>query len=159
MSNEFIQAADDARRLLRGFKAFEEVAQALELTGNVVQARAEAAAALEALQPQVETAKADLAELKAQAKAAKAKSAEALEAAKLQADLVTASAQAKADDLIATAVQALAKAQAEAADVALASVAVHAKAELARDAVAAETTALQAKLDKLKAQAAKLLGA
>jgi colicin import membrane protein len=158
MSNEFIQAADEARRLLRGFKSFDEVAQALELTGNVVQARAEAEAALEALKPQIETAKTELAEIKAQAKAAKAKSADAVEASERQADRVLASAQGKADDLMAAAAQAMAKAKADAADLAMAGAAALAKAIEARDAVAAETTALQAKLDTLKAQATALLG-
>ena len=158
MSNQFVQAADDARRLLRGFKAFEEVAQALELTGNVVQAKAEAEATLAALQPQIEAAKAELADVKAQAKAAKAKSADTVDAAERQADLVTASAQAKADDLMAAAAQAMAQAKADAADLAVAGAAALAKATEARDAVAAETQALQAKLDELKAQATKLLG-
>jgi len=159
MSNELISAADEARRLLRGFKAFEEVAQALELAGTAVQAHAEANAAIDALKPQIEAAKAELVKIKSATKAEHDKAQKTIEAATRQSDLVVKEAQSKAEDCLAAARLTLANAKVEADELTAAAADVLERANEARDAVAAETEQLQAKLDTLKAQAAVLLGA
>lgn len=157
MSNEFMKAADDARRLLRGFKAVEEVANAFELAGTVMQAQAEALAALDALKPQIEAAKAELANVKSAAKAEHIKSLKALGDSKSQADLVLKAAQDKADDLLSAAKLTLAHAKTEADELTAAAAEALELSRKTRDAVAEETIALQAKLDDLKATAARLL--
>lgn len=56
MSNELIQAADDARRLLRGFAAFSEVAAALEHVGQLEQRKEEVETLLKKLGDEVKDA-------------------------------------------------------------------------------------------------------
>jgi hypothetical protein len=158
MSNKFIRAADDARRLLQGFKAVQEVADAFELAGTVMQAQAEAQAALDAFRPQLEAAKAELANVKSAAKAEHAKSLKALGESKSQADLVLKAAQDKADDLLSAARLTLAHAKTEADEIQAAAAEALELSRKARDAVAEEIVALQGKLDELRSAAAKLLG-
>jgi len=157
MSNEFIQAADDARRLLSGFRAIETVAAAFEKAGSVEQARAEAEAALAALLPQIEAGKAALAEARVQAKAVAAKAADVEAAASVRAAEITDAALIEANELKAAAASVLADAKTQVAELVAASDRSLAVATEARNAVEAETMALQAKLDALKAQAAALL--
>jgi hypothetical protein len=52
----YLQAADDARRFLRGFAAIKELADAFESVGTLEQARTEADAALARLAPQIAVA-------------------------------------------------------------------------------------------------------
>ena len=158
MSNKFIRAADDARRLLQGFKAVQEVADAFELAGTVMQAQAEAQTALDALKPQLEAARAELTNVKSAAKAEHVKSLKALGESKSQADLVIKAAQDKADDLLSAARLTLAHAKTEADEIQAAAAEALELSRKARDAVAEEIVALQAKLDELKATAARLLG-
>lgn len=60
MSNEFLQASDDARRLLAGFAAVQTVADAFAKVGTLQQAQAEAESALASLTDARDAARADL---------------------------------------------------------------------------------------------------
>lgn len=60
MSNEFIQAADDANRLLNGFAAVRTVADAFAKVGLLQQAQAEAEAALAEAAAAIADARAEL---------------------------------------------------------------------------------------------------
>ena len=81
MSNEFLQAADDARRMLRGFAAVEQVAKAFEQVGTLQQAGVEAQAALVKLQ-------ADLDATRAKVVGAQAEAADVVARAKVDAQLL-----------------------------------------------------------------------
>jgi chromosome segregation ATPase len=158
MSNEFIQAADSARRLLQGFAAVQVVADAFEKVGTLQQAGDEAQARLDAFSPLIADAQARVAELGAQIAVLEAETqverdkalqvfADAqtaatnlVEMAQVHASELTANAQAWADETTASARDIVATARDN------------------RDALAAEVDTLQGKLDELKAQAAKLLG-
>jgi chromosome segregation ATPase len=158
MSNKYLEAADEARRLLQGFSAVQKVADAFEEVGMLEQARTEAQAALDALQPQIADAKAQITTAE-----------ETMRAAELQAATLVAEAEDKAAKVATDAQAVLAEAQSKAqgiesgaAEVADRVVSLaHANADEAiakRDALAAETATLQAKLDMLKVQATALLG-
>lgn len=64
--NDYMQAADDARRLLRGFAAVQEVADAFDQVGGLQQAQAEAEAALEKLHAQHLAVSGEIAEAREQ---------------------------------------------------------------------------------------------
>ena len=158
MSNKFTQAADDARRLLQGFAAVQTVADAFEKVGMLQQAEEEARNALTTLQDLIAKAKKQQASLQTEIGVLEGET----QVERDKAVLVTSAAQASAADLVA-------QAQASANEVTSAALAKAAEttteaqeavkaAEFNRDALADEVKALQAKLDKLKAQAAKLLG-
>ncbi len=85
MSNNFLKAADDAKRLLRGFKAFEEVAAALEMAGIAEQSKAEALKDVESLRAQIASEQAELAAAKKDVAEARAKTKELIEQAELKA--------------------------------------------------------------------------
>lgn len=154
----FLKAADDARRLLRGFKAFEEVATALESAGKAEQTKAEAESKLAFLLVQIETAKIEAAEQVAQ-------NAAMLAEAQKQAEQITAAASAKAMALVADA-------QTQAVNIELAAEGVKAKAQALlaqaqaevdqaadkRAALAAECDALEKRADKARAYLSKLAG-
>lgn len=158
MSNEFIKAADDARRLLRGFRAFEEVAAALAKTGEIVQARAEAETALAALQPQIAEARAAVSEAMAQAD-------KILADAREEGERITGAAGAKALVLVADAETSAQNIVFEAEGVKVKAEELRAVAhkEAAdaldkRDLLAAEVKDLEARAEKARAYLAKLAG-
>lgn len=157
MSNEYIQATDDARRLLRGFKAFEEVARALELAGTAQQAQSEAEKALAGLNAQIEAAKVEQAEAKAAAKDAKAKAADAMAESKEKANGIVAEAQAQADAIKAESQAMLERANAEAEAIVTRATNAASVVRSQRDALDAEVNELQGKLDNLQAQIKKML--
>lgn len=158
MSNALIKAADDARRLLRGFRAFEEVAQALELAGTAEQSRVEAEAAIAKLRPELEKLQAEIGEAHKVLTETKAKSEQLSAAARLQADEIVRAAREHAKELQANADQyvreALAAADAKVAEADGQVLVAQAK----RDDLAGEVKDLEAKIEKLRAQAAKILG-
>lgn len=158
MSNEYLKAADDAKRLLAGFKAVADVAEAFEKVGSLVQAEKEAQKSLAELRPELDKVKQQIAD-------GKAKAAELVAAAEKRAEQVVADGQAQADALIASAKASAEKTQAEAGEyLARAKETVEvtnaevAEAQAKRDGLATECQLLEGKLEKLKAQAAKLLG-
>ncbi len=156
--SDFLKAADDARRLLRGFKAFEEVAAALEMAGIAQQTKAEAESKLAFLLTKIETAKVE-------AEEQAGKNAAAIAAAEQRAADIVAAAGAKALTIVADA-------QAEAAETAAivsreklaaeerlaADVAAAAAAQIQRDELAAEVKDLEARAEKARAYLAKLAG-
>jgi predicted nucleic acid-binding Zn-ribbon protein len=89
MSNEFLQAADDANRLLAGFSAVKTLADAFAKVGQIQQVQAEAEARLAELNPKVDQARAQIAEAEA-----------TLRAAELQARTLVADAQAEASVIL-----------------------------------------------------------
>lgn len=153
-----IKAADDARRILKGFKAFAEVADALEAAGQVEQRAAEAQETLAALLPKIADARAEVA-------AAEAQAANTVALASQQAAGLVAKAEVKVSEMLATA-QAQAAEKVAAADKLVAerqAAAVSAAAErdtalVKRNALDKEIAELEAKLAKTKGQIAKLLG-
>lgn len=158
MSNEFLQAADDARKLLRGFAAVQQVADAFDKAGSAVQAQAEAEAALEATKPKL---------LKAKEAVEKAKQA-AIDA-QVQADQIRADAQAEAAAIVvaakgdAASIVAVAdehrKAQETLLESAVLSISVETTAKIAeRDAMILEVTDLERRADEARAYLAKLAG-
>ena len=158
MSTDLIKAADDARRLLRGFGALSQVAEALEAVGQLELRAKEATNILAGLQVQVADAQAALAEHKAAAK-------HHIESTRDQAGKLTAKAEVKASEILGAA-QTEAKAfettanelvtarQAEAVSAAAA----RDSALVKRDALLKECEALEARLAKAQASVAKLLG-
>jgi hypothetical protein len=158
MATDMIKAADDARRILKGFKAFAEVADALEAAGQIELRAAEAQRVLADLQPRIEAGQAAV--LEAQARAAQMAA-----AAHADANRIVSAAELQASETVAAARQAAAKLT-EDAD----AVVVKRKAEgvramgerdsamVKRDALVKECTALEQRLADAKAQVAKLLG-
>jgi colicin import membrane protein len=152
----FLKAADDARRLLRGFRAFEEVATALELAGQAEQTKTEAESKLAFLLVQIETAKVE-------AEEQEAKNAAAIAAAEQRAADIVAAAGAKAVQIVADAQTAASNAELQAASVrktaedARAAAALEtAEAIAKRDLIAAEVKELEARADKARKYLAKL---
>jgi hypothetical protein len=153
-----IKAADDARRLLRGFKAFEEVAAALEAAGTIEVRVAEAQKLLADLGPQIDAAKGDLAEVQAQAVQIRT-------AAKEKAEIIAGTAGAKALTL-------MADAEAKAQEIVLEAEGIKVRAEEVRavahkeaadalgkrDLLAAEVKDLEARAEKARNYIAKLAG-
>jgi|GEM_PF-3756613 len=68
MTTNFQKTADDARQLLRGFKALSELADAFENTASLVQAAAEGQRQLTKLRADIVGVEADAANVKAAAK-------------------------------------------------------------------------------------------
>lgn len=156
--SDLIKSAEAARKFLKGFKAFEEVAHALDAAGVAEQRRVEAEAALPRLQAEREQLIEDI-------RCARARfDTETVAANNVKAEAVAAAAAIKkeAEDAAAKLredagenARAIAKQCEEhvtAADKKVAEAAQKAKA------LDAECDALEAKLAKLRAQAAKLLG-
>ena len=157
-ATEFLQAADEARRLLRGFKALETVAAALDMAGLAEQAKGEAEAALVALKPQIDAAKAELGHALTDVALAKSKAAELVDAAHERAAAITAAALEKANESNAAAEAKLADAATRCESMLAAAASSVAESAAERNALVLEIDTLQGKLDKLKAQASKLLG-
>lgn len=158
MSNDLIKAADDARRLLRGFKAFAEVADALESVGQLELRAKEATNILVGLQAQVAAAQTNL-------EVTRLETLEIMADAKSAAGKLTAKAEVKASEILGAA-QTAGKAfettanefvtarQAEAVSAA----ALRDSALVKRDTLVKECEALEARLAKAQASVAKLLG-
>lgn len=158
MSNELIKAADDARRLLRGFQAFAEVGQALELAGTAVQAKNEAERSLIDLRKQIEVAQADL--LTANSAATKAN-----EEAKRLLDNAEIAAKNTTDAAIADAAALNKAAERSARDVAdkagravKAAEESAAKADASRAQAESELAEIEKKIEAARAKIAKMLG-
>jgi colicin import membrane protein len=156
--SDFLKAADDARRLLRGFKAFEEVAAALEMAGIAQQTKAEAESKLAFLLTKIETAKVE-------AEEQAGKNAETVAAASKRAEEIVAAAGAKAVAIVADAQTKAAnetqKAVADrkaAEDARAAAFAEAAEVMTKRDALLAEVSDLEKRVDKARAYLAKLAG-
>lgn len=158
MSNTYLDVADDALRLLRGFQAIEQVAAAFASVGTLEQTRAEVAATLDALRPQVAQARDELAQasgaladVQAAATAERASTAErlALAEAKILEDEAASQARAQAlkDEADAWVLE-----QRQRLDQRIAAAAAE------RQVIVDDIVTLQAKLDTLQAQAKQLLG-
>lgn len=158
MSNDFLKAADDARRLLRGFKAFEEVAAALEAAGIAEQSKTEALKDVESLRVQIASEKAELAAAKKDAAEARAKAKELIEQAELKAAALLEHTQQKA---IAAAEKVRGEADAYlAAKTAEVDAVVNQqrKAEARVGSLSVEVKELEARVEKARAYLAKLAG-
>lgn len=158
MTTNLLKAADDARRFLKGFKAFAEVADALEAAGQAEQRTAEAETLLADLQGKLEAARTGItkAEREAADKLAEAaeQAAKRVADAEMKAQALLADAQAKA-----ASVERAAKAVSDNAAAAMNRAAKGvADAQAQRDALLAEVEALEARLAEAKGQVAKLLG-
>lgn len=156
--NEFLKAADDARRLLSGFKSVAQVADAFEQAGRVVQAKTEAEAKLAFLLTQIETAKVE-------AEGLAAKHAADESAAQLRTAELVAAAQAKALTIVADAQTAAANTELAAEQIKAQASALLAQAQTEvlaavakREQLEQDCEALEKRLAKAQAQIAKLLG-
>ena len=131
MANEFLSAADDVRRLLRGFAGAQAAADAFEKVGSLQQAGDEAAARLAKLQPQIAAAQAELAALRAEKDVVHAdqRASELLADAQARAAAATAQAQSEVE-----------------------------QARAQRDALVAEVADLERRVAAIKANAAQSLG-
>lgn len=156
--SDLIKSAEAARKFLKGFKAFEEVAQALDAAGVAEQRRVEAEAALPKLHAErdelvaaISLGKAELEATSQQANNAKAEAVAAAAAIKKEAEDAAAKLRKDAEENA----RAIAKQCEENVDAADQKVV--AAAQRAKE-LDAECDALEAKLAKLRAQANKLLG-
>lgn len=158
MSNEYLQAAEDAKVLLRGFAGVAALAAAFEKAGSIVQAQGEAEAALAALIPKVSEAASQVmqaeenmraAEREAQVIVADAKAAavDIVNDAQRKAELVLSSAESNAAGVRATVQAALDSAEHDIAE-----------AAAKRDAIYAECEALETRANDARAYLAKLQG-
>lgn len=150
----FNQAAEEVRKILRGFKAVEQVSEALSRVGSLENAGKEAEARLEDLRAQtveavtqLNAALDDVRHAKDEAKGIKAD-------AKAKGDVLIQKAQDKADEILAAAELLRSDAEAKAAEAEAKAQSVALDVEFKRKEIAA----LDAKLAELKAQAARLLG-
>lgn len=157
MATDFQKTADNARQLLRGFKAVSELADAFENAGSVVQASAEAQRTLDKLRPQVEELQSAVARAKSDAKhladAAKVKAGALLDTAQATAEAIVQQAEAEAKRVVDEANTA-ADAASQAADKA------HAELEAASQAkqlAEQELASIEARIAKAKAAMVQLL--
>lgn len=155
---DYAKYATDARQLLRGFRAFDELAQAFESVANAIAAKDEAEKRAADLNAEILAAQQTLAALKAEAKQEQA-------AAKAKADAVLQLAEKRAADLISGAEKMVedAKSGAEAVMAeATAKVAIAKRdaveAEVRRDAAQRELADVESRMAKAQAQIKKLLG-
>jgi chromosome segregation ATPase len=148
------QAADEVRKILRGFKAVEQVSAALESVGSIQNAGKEAEATLNGLKAEIQKAQEELTLAKAEILSAKEEAKKVAAAAKEKADARIEKATKDAAELVAKASEEAAsvseKANAEKLDLD--------KVLTARDAAQRELDDLETKIAKVKAQAAKLAG-
>lgn len=157
-ATDLLKGADDARRLLRGFKAFEEVAAALEQAGAAVQAREEAEASLADLRGQIVAAGDELEKAQTRVTAAKDEARLIVESSRSAADGIMADAARKAESLQAQGEAAAAAAREVcSAEYAAAQVKLQDMKDEA-EALAAEVKALEARAEKARAYLAKLAG-
>ena len=158
MSNEYLKAADNAKRLLAGFKAVADVADAFEKVGSLVQAEKEARNALFELQGQIDIAKAELANVQDAAAKLKQEAMDVLARAKADADASLAIVSKECEKVIAESKAQAAELLADAKAHADAMGAQAAEAIARRDEAAKDLEDLETRLAKARAQAAKLLG-
>ena len=145
MSNELIQAADDARRLLRGFQAFAEVAAALDHVGQLEQRKTEVEALLTKLGDEVKEATDTSRATVEKAELANAEAKRMTANAKTVADGIVASAEAKAKALVEDAMTAVREAD-QAKSNTIASAEAHlGEIEVQRNVLLAEVEALEAR--------------
>lgn len=155
---DLIKAADDARRLLRGFRAFDEVAAALDAAGKLDQHAAEMTKQLADLRAAVAEETQLLAMCRDEAAKIKAD-------AKVQAEQTTGAASAKAMALVADAQTAAANTELAAEQIKAQASALLAQAQsevmaalTKREQLEADCDVLEKRLAKAQAQIAKLLG-
>lgn len=158
MSNELIQAADDARRLLRGFAAIETVATAFENVGQLEQRKDEVEKLLKKLGEDVKEATDTFRTTVEKAELANAEAKRMTADAKTVADGIVASAEAKAKALVEDAMAAVREAD-QAKSNTIASAEAHlGEIEVQRNVLLAEVEALEARAAEAKAYLAKLSG-
>lgn len=159
MSNEFLQTADAARRLLAGFSAVAEVAKAFEDVGRLEQRKAELEPAVLGLKAEHDNLTQDLADARA-----------AIDAAKLEASSVRINADAEAARVMADARAAAARLADESEEQRRLALAEHDRAVVAqgeelqalrgqRDTLAQELSDLESKIERARAKMAEILGA
>lgn len=156
---DLMKAAADARVLLRGFKALQEVADALEDAGKAQQHAEEARAMLAGLLPQIEAAEAKLTSVREEA-------AGVVSEAEAEADRLLDAAGVKADEIVARAKEREAEASRAVDEAKAAGKAAQANADAVvreakakRDALQAECFDFEKRVDAAKERIAKLLGA
>jgi hypothetical protein len=157
-STDLMKSADDARRLLRGFKAFEEVAASLDAAGQAVQAKEEAERLLASLAPQIAAAESALSQAQDAAKTVREAAAEVADAARGVAVETTAAAKAEAVKIVADARAAADAVVEERKAAGLQAMSERDGALVKRDALLKECVELEARLAKAQASVAKLLG-
>ena len=158
MSNELIQAADDARRLLRGFAAIETVAAAFENVGQLEQRKDEVEKLLKKLGDDVKEATDTFRATVEKAELANAEAKRMTANAKTVADGIVSSAEAKAKALVEDAMAAVREAD-QAKSSTIASAEAHlGEIEVQRNVLLAEVEALEARAAEAKAYLAKLSG-
>lgn len=143
MSNELIQAADDARRLLRGFQAFSEVAAALDMVGALEQRKTEGESILASLTAEIVAARTELNTHIEQIEQVRAEAKSTTADAKTAADGIVKSANLKAEDIISDANAAAAETRVAAENVRAQADAHITSLTTTRDSILAETTALE----------------
>lgn len=158
-SEDLMKAADDARRILRGFRAFEEVATALEASATAVRLAEEAESRMNVLRAELEVVKADHGAAVAQLEKARKDGKAALEAdqvkAKARAEKTMADAVARAVELVEAAEKRAAGIDAEADKVRVAAGLIAAEVEAKR----AELAELNAGIETARATIARMAGA
>jgi membrane fusion protein (multidrug efflux system) len=156
MSNEFLKAADDARRLLAGFSAVATVADAFEKVGGLQQAKAEAEKAIPKLKAEAAAASAELAQARADLKQAKEDAKDIVAKANDAASGILADAQrkaveaAEASDAASASAKATLDAMFAGADARIADL------QAAHDKLAGEVKDLEARADRARAYLQKL---
>lgn len=159
MNTNYLQAADDALRLLKGFAAIKEVADAFAEVGQLQQAATEAQAVLDTIKPQLAQAIADRDEALAAITPAQEQAKAIIADAQDVAERLVEAAQGKREDerakadLYCAEVVAAASAKVTEADEALAAK----RAELA--AMAQEASDIEARIERAKSKMQELLGA
>lgn len=158
MSNDVLQAADEARRFLRGFAAIEQVATVFEKAGSIIQAIDENEKSLARLQGQVVTAQSTLADLQGEADRVMAKAKDGATAiiddAKKEALDTRARAKKAADDITAKIQEASDAAEFKVADLTVRADELDTRIKAAN----AELQDILKRTAEAKAQVAKLLG-
>jgi esterase/lipase len=151
MSNEYLQAAQDAKRLLSGFAAVATVAAAFEKVGSLQQAQDEAENALAILQGQIAAAKDELAAAGVSLAGVNDAALTATAEAKSTAEHIVFVAQQAADGIVMQAKQ-FADEAATASEARLAAIQYEVQeAETIRSAITREADLAQAKLDAIQA--------
>lgn len=158
MSNEYLQAAQDANRLLSGFAAVATVAAAFEKVGSLQQAQSEAEAALAALAPQVADAITQITRAEENMRAAEREALMIVANANFKAEAITTDAQLKADLVLSDAESNAAGAKAAAQAAVESSEQEITQAEAKRDAIYADCEALEIRANEARAYLAKLAG-
>lgn len=152
------QSADDARRLLRGFKAFEEVATALDNAATLEQRESELKTSIEVLSKERDGLAGKVREAKERVAKARDAANTTLDKAKADADAIVSAAQVAADTLSlrareeASTIVSAAQAAADTLSRQAAEVAA------VRDKLAAEVKDLEARAEEAQAYLKKLAG-